>query len=69
MKRLSDEERMALRTVGPAGEGPVSPQTFDELERLGWGKWVGGYWEVTPQGQRALELDELARSPSGLGVA
>jgi hypothetical protein len=68
MRRLTDEERMALRTVGEPGEGPVSDATFAELERLGWGRWAreaeGTFWEVTPEGMKALELDTIARSPS-----
>lgn len=62
MRRLTDEERVALRTVGPPGEGPVSDATFDRLEALGYGAWVDGFWEVTPAGARALELDTLALS-------
>jgi hypothetical protein len=40
MRRLNDQERVALREVGPPGEGPVSPETFNELIRLGWGCWA-----------------------------
>lgn len=34
MRRLTDEERMALVEVGPPGEGPVSEGTFAELVAL-----------------------------------
>ena len=74
MKRLTDQERIALVEVGPPGEGPVSPETFQELERLGYGRWAWPslwealwrrrfhrYWQVTPAGRKALELDTLAR--------
>lgn len=68
MRLLTNEERMALTPIGPPGEGPVSDATFDELERLGYGRrvwsddgrqWV---WDVTPEGVAALERDTLARS-------
>jgi hypothetical protein len=73
MRRLTDEERIALVPIGPPGEGPVSQATFDELERLGWGKWVVGpslldcllrrkFWAPTTEGLRALELDTIART-------
>lgn len=65
MRRLTDEERIALVEVGPPGEGPVSPETFAECIRQGWGFWGAppeDYWHVTPAGWRALELDDLARS-------
>lgn len=69
MRRLTDQERIALREVGPAGEGPVSYDTFDELIRLGYGFWAndpdpdgGKAWCVTDAGRRALELDDLARN-------
>lgn len=70
MRALTDEERIALRTIGPPGEGPVAPSVFVEFERLGWGRWARSwrvwppwrrYWEVTVEGRRALELDDLAR--------
>jgi hypothetical protein len=70
VRRLTDEERIALKPFGPEGEGPIFDETFAELEKLGYGKWVEGarigdervdVWEVTPLGQRALELDTLAR--------
>lgn len=61
MRLLTDEERIALKTIGPPGEGPVADATFAELERLGYGAWVDGFWEVTPAGARALELDTVAR--------
>ena len=72
MKRLNDQERVALREVGPPGEGPVSDETFEELIRLGWGCWAlrdgffnhllrRRYWKVTDAGRLALELDDLAR--------
>jgi hypothetical protein len=72
MRRLTDQERVALREVGPPGEGPVSPETFNELIRLGWGCWAPReglvnrllgrrYWHVLPAGRKALELDDLAR--------
>lgn len=78
MRRLTDEERIALVEVGPPGEGPLSDATFAELVRLGWGCWrmrpglwnrlLGRrYWHVTPAGVRARELDSLARSPSWEG--
>lgn len=71
MRRLTDQERVALREVGPPGEGPVSDETFDECIRQGWGFWDRpprwafwrrGYWRVTATGRRALELDDLARA-------
>lgn len=72
MRRLTDQERVALREIGPPGEGPVAPDVFDELIRLGYGCWAPReglfdrllgrrYWKVTPAGQKALELDDLAR--------
>ena len=57
MRRLTAEERIALREIGPPGEGPVSDATFDELARLGYGAWVDDGWTVTPAGARALALD------------
>jgi hypothetical protein len=73
VRLLTDEERCALRTIGPPGEGPVSQQTFDHLAILGYGCWVVGpsrldrvlrrmYWEVTPAGAAALERDDAARA-------
>ncbi len=62
MRSLTDEERIALRQVGDPGEGPVSDETFAELERLGYGFWGEEYWEVTPAGVLALTLDDAARS-------
>ncbi|HKM54379.1 MAG TPA: hypothetical protein VJY33_13290, partial [Isosphaeraceae bacterium] len=72
LRRLTDQERVALREVGPPGEGPVSPEVFDEFIRLGWGCWAirddllgrlfrRRYWKVTAAGRLALELDDLAR--------
>lgn len=72
MRRLTDEERVALVPVGPPGEGPVSNDTFVELERLGWGRWEIGsgwldrlfrrrYWVPTAAGIEALRLDTLVR--------
>jgi hypothetical protein len=61
MRRFTNEERIALRTIGPPGEGPVSDATFDELEKLGYGFWGNEGWEVTAKGTKALELDDLAR--------
>lgn len=66
MRLLTGEERVALREIGPPGEGPVSDVTFAELEALGYGFWdrdeEGPFWKVTAAGRRALELDNLARS-------
>ena len=73
MKRLTDEERMALVEVGAPGEGPVSDATFAELAALGWGYWATGptwwdwitrkrCWVVTAAGRAALEYDTIARS-------
>ena len=66
MRRLTDEERVALWEFGPPGEGPVSDATFAELAALGWGYWgrdeEGTVWVVTPAGRLALELDDAARS-------
>ena len=39
MRRLTDQERCALREYGPEGEF-VPEHVFDELEKLGWGKTV-----------------------------
>ena len=72
MRKLTVQERIALVEVGPPGEGPVSPETFAELERLGWGYWDIGpsfldrllrrkSWYVTAAGLAALEYDRLAR--------
>jgi hypothetical protein len=73
VRRLTDAERCALRPFGPPGEGPVPDSVFEELERLGWGRWVETRvwrllpfprrrtWEVTTAGARALDLDTLAR--------
>lgn len=78
MRRLTDQERIALREIGPPGEGPVSDDVFRDLEQLGYGRWVWPswwetvryfrfhrYWQVTPTGRKALELDDLARSAVG----
>jgi len=77
VRLLTDEERCALRTIGPPGQGPGSPATFDHLVSLGYGRWVVGssffdrvfrrtYWEVTAAGTAALERDTLTRaSPVG----
>jgi hypothetical protein len=65
MRRLTDQERIALREVGSAGEGPVSDETFDECVRMGWGFWGSdGYWYVTPIGRYALDLDSRADPPT-----
>lgn len=71
MRRLTDQERMALVEVGEPGEGPVSESTFAECIRMGWGYWGrdsgwrgwfgGKLWFVTAAGKRAKELDDLAR--------
>jgi hypothetical protein len=74
VRRLTDQERVALREIGPPGEGPVSDEIFQELELLGYGRWVWPslwdafrhrrfhrYWQVTATGRKALELDDLAR--------
>jgi hypothetical protein len=74
VRRLTDQERVALREIGPPGEGPVSNETFQELERLGYGHWVWPslwdafrylrfhrYWQVTAVGRKALELGDLAK--------
>jgi hypothetical protein len=63
MRRLTASERIALREVGPPGEGPVSDATFEECIRQGWGFWgpkPDVYWHVTEAGRRALALDDLA---------
>jgi hypothetical protein len=76
MRRLTDEERMALVEVGTAGEGPVSDATFTELARLGYGYWAVGesfwdrltrqtYWRVTAKGREALALDTIAKAAGG----
>lgn len=76
MRRLTEQERVALVEVGEPGEGPVPRATFDELVRLGWGEWRIGqswwdrltrqhYWHVTAAGRHALELDTLARQVGG----
>lgn len=73
MRRLTDQERIALREVGPPDEGPVSDATFAECIAMGWGFWEPpppeerpgeGYWKVTPSGREALRLDDLARKAS-----
>jgi hypothetical protein len=73
MRALSHEERIALREIGPPGEGPVSPETFATCEREGWGAWVadaadptgrGVVWAVTARGARALAIDDVARGVS-----
>lgn len=61
MRRLSEQERIALREVGPPGEGPVSDATFAECVERGWGRWVEGYWQVTESGRAALAYDNAAR--------
>ncbi|HXB28074.1 MAG TPA: hypothetical protein VNV25_25315 [Gemmatimonadaceae bacterium] len=60
MRRLTDQERIALREAGPPGEGPVSDATFAECVRMGWGFWLEGSWYVTGPGIEALRLDDLA---------
>ena len=68
MRTLTDGERMALRPVGMPGASALPDNVFDELEALGWGTWQDSGdglhedWIVTPEGRRAFELDELARS-------
>jgi hypothetical protein len=74
MRRLTDEQRCALREVGPPGEGPIPDEVFRELAELGYGRWVTDdsvhwlvrwaaprVWEVTPSGHLALYYDTLAR--------
>lgn len=62
VRLLTDQEHIALRTVGPPDEGPVSDEVFVSLEQRGLGRWgADGYWAVTPAGERALEADTLAR--------
>ena len=60
MRRLTLHERTALVEVGPPDEGPIPDDVFRELERLGWGLWVDGFWTVTDAGKRALELELLS---------
>lgn len=61
MRRLTDEERVALREIGEPGEGPIPDAVFDECIRLGWGFWDSeGFWHVTAAGRKALELDDAA---------
>jgi hypothetical protein len=64
MRRLTDQERIALREVGPPDEGPVSDETFAECIRMGWGYWGADHWHVTAAGAHALALDNLARETS-----
>jgi hypothetical protein len=69
VRRLTDQERIILREVGPEGEGPVTDSTFEECIRQGWGYWENdgerdSYWKVTPSGRKALELDNAARNIS-----
>ena len=62
MRRLSDQERVALVEVGPPDEGPISEETFEECIRMGWGFWGDdGFWYVTPLGVQARKLDDEAR--------
>jgi hypothetical protein len=67
VRRLTDQERIALRENGPPGEGPVNDETFRECIRMGWGFWgvpPEDWWHVTAAGRHTLELDDLARSSS-----
>jgi len=62
MRRLTEQERVALREIGPPDEGPVSDETFGECMKMGWGYWgADGYWYVTASGRQALALDDAAR--------
>ena len=74
MRRLTDQERIALREVILPGDPDhgvvVNDSTFDECVRMGWGFWEPpppeerpgeGYWKVTASGREALRLDDLAR--------
>ena len=65
MRRLTDQERIALREVilpGDPDHGvPVSEATFAECVAMGWGFWLEGTWYVTQRGIDALRLDDLAR--------
>jgi hypothetical protein len=66
MRVLTDEERVALREVGPPGEGPVSDATFAECVRQGWGYWgADKLWYVTEAGRKVLALDDSARVHAG----
>lgn len=60
MRLLTDQERIALRELGPPDEGPVSEETFASCIAMGWGYWApdpyepGTLWFVTAAGRRAL---------------
>ena len=62
MRHLTDQERIALREVGPPDEGPVSDATFAECVAMGWGFWLEGTWYVTEPGIKALAYDDAARA-------
>jgi hypothetical protein len=65
MRRLTVEERIALKEVGEPGEGPVSDATFVECIRQGWGYWGSDeLWYVTPRGRHALAIDLAADAAS-----
>lgn len=76
MRRLTEQERIALVEVGEPGEGPIPDAIFDEFVKLGWGRWARcegfrgwalrrRYWQVTPAGRYALELDTIAKRAGG----
>jgi hypothetical protein len=64
---LTPEEQIALTPLGPPGQ-ILHESVFEELVRLGWGRWVPDpcrpyerAWEPTPSGLLAAKLDALAR--------
>ncbi len=74
VRRLTDEERLALREIVLPGHpdhgAPVNDATFAECVRMGWGYWQPpplSYWCVTPSGRQALRLDDLARAAESGG--
>ena len=66
MRRLTDQERIALREVILPGDPDhgvvVNDSTFDECVRMGWGFWLEGTWYVTEPGIKALAYDDAARA-------
>ena len=70
MRRLTDEERIALREVGPPGEGPVSPATLPPSASPKAGA-TGAAYLRSPQGKNirvSRQARAYLRSPQGKNI-
>lgn len=57
MRRLTAQERIALREIGEPGEPGPPDSVFVDCIFQGWGFWGEDGWQVTERGKRALAID------------